>query len=102
LRSGSDSSALPERRLGMLRNCGVLFTLYSQLTIPLLPARGVRLETQQKTDKKNSELYFRTPRKNFLTEKNPLNSTDFPLVMEIPSAETSQNINSILMPGGWF
>jgi hypothetical protein len=57
---------------------------------------------QQKTDKQNSELYFRTPHKNFLTEKNRLNSTDFSLVMEIPSAETSQNINSILMPGGWF
>jgi hypothetical protein len=42
----------------MLRNCGVLFTLYSHRTIPLLPARGVRLETPQKTDKQNSELYF--------------------------------------------
>ena len=42
----------------MLRNCRILFTLYSHLTIPLLPASGVRLETQQKTDKKNSELYF--------------------------------------------
>jgi len=86
----------------MLRNCGVLFTLYSQLTIPLLPARGVRLETQQKTDKQNSELYFERRAKNFLTEKNRLNSTDFSLVMKIPSAETSQNINSILMPAGGF
>jgi hypothetical protein len=55
--------------------------------IPLLPASGVRLETRQKTDKKNSELYFCALHKNFLTEKNRLNSTDFSLVMKIPAAE---------------
>jgi len=58
LLSGGASSTLPEARLGMLRNCLILFTLYSHLRIPLLPARGVRLETLQKTDKENSELYF--------------------------------------------
>jgi hypothetical protein len=68
----------------------------------LLPASGVRLETARKTDKQKSELYFLVPHKNFLTEKNRLNSTDFSLVVKIPSAETPQNINSNLMPGAWF
>jgi len=38
---------------------------------------------------------------NFLTEKS-VERTDFSLVMKIPSAETPQNINSILMPADGF
>jgi len=59
---------------------------------PLLSASGVRLETLEKTDKQKSELYFSTPHKNFLTEKNRFNVPDFSLVRTIsqaPSFKTS-------------
>jgi hypothetical protein len=66
--------------------------------VPLLPASGVRLETLEKTDKQKPELYFSTPQKNFLTEKNRFNVRDFSLVTNISSAPMFQNIDSILMP----
>jgi len=59
---------------------------------PLLSASGVRLETLEKTDKQKSELYFSTPHKNFLTEKNRFNVADFSLVRTVsavPNFKTS-------------
>jgi hypothetical protein len=42
----------------------------------------------EKTDKQKSELYFSTPHKNFLTEKNRFNVADFSLVRTISAPPT--------------
>jgi len=45
-----------------------MFTTYSHLLLLRLPA-GLRLETSAKIDKKKTEIYFLSPQKKILTEK---------------------------------